>query len=170
MSVLDLLDRLVSQSLVVLDARCEPPRYRLLETVRQYGTRRLEDSGEAEAIRDRHLDFYLEGFGAIGPSFEVLMAGADPAVIRSILWNATTSSLGSITPPPGVGGRTMRVWLTGCGLWLGLERPDEVLALFERIPEAQPLGRALRAELAFHRALFLFPRGDPRGVAGYKRH
>ena len=86
LSVLDLLDRLVSQSLVVLDARCEPPRYRLLDTVRQYGTRRLEDSGEADAIRDRHLDFYLEGLGAIGPSFEVFMAGADPAVMRSIWW------------------------------------------------------------------------------------
>ena len=72
LSVLDLLDRLVSQSLVVLDDRCEPPRYRLLDTVRQYGARRLEESGEADAIRDRHLDLYLDGFGAIGPSFEVV--------------------------------------------------------------------------------------------------
>jgi DNA-binding CsgD family transcriptional regulator len=53
--VLDLLTRLVDKSLVQAEA---PPggaaRYRLLETLRQYARRRLADSGEAEAVHDRH--------------------------------------------------------------------------------------------------------------------
>ena len=34
-------------------------RYRLLETLRQYGQERLAESGEADAIRDRHFAYYL---------------------------------------------------------------------------------------------------------------
>ena len=46
LAVLDLLDRLVAQSLVTLDDQPDPPRYRLLETVRQYGAGRLDAAGE----------------------------------------------------------------------------------------------------------------------------
>jgi DNA-binding CsgD family transcriptional regulator/tetratricopeptide (TPR) repeat protein len=34
-------------------------RYRLLETIRQYGRERLDDAGEAAALRRRHRDYYL---------------------------------------------------------------------------------------------------------------
>src|SRR5262249_38086646 len=34
-------------------------RYRYLETIRQYGREKLLASGEAEQVRDRHLDFFL---------------------------------------------------------------------------------------------------------------
>jgi non-specific serine/threonine protein kinase len=55
--VLDLLDRLVQKSLVEFDA--ESDRYRLLETVRQYATERLQDAGEDAAARTRHLRFQV---------------------------------------------------------------------------------------------------------------
>ena len=35
-------------------------RYRLLETVRQYGSDRLIDAGDGERTRDEHLRFYLD--------------------------------------------------------------------------------------------------------------
>jgi predicted ATPase/predicted negative regulator of RcsB-dependent stress response len=35
------------------------PRYRMLETVRQYAQQRLEESGEAEATRTCHAEFFL---------------------------------------------------------------------------------------------------------------
>ena len=35
------------------------PRYRMLETVRQYAQQRLEDSGEADAARTRHAEYFL---------------------------------------------------------------------------------------------------------------
>jgi predicted ATPase/DNA-binding winged helix-turn-helix (wHTH) protein len=56
--VLDLLTHLVEKSLVEIDAFGE--RYRLLETVRQYALEKLEKSGEAAALSQRHFEFYLD--------------------------------------------------------------------------------------------------------------
>jgi tetratricopeptide (TPR) repeat protein len=55
--VLPLLINLVEKSLVALGAGGE--RYRLLDTVREYAQERLNDSGEEEQTRTRHLAFYL---------------------------------------------------------------------------------------------------------------
>ena len=58
--ILDLLTQLVDKSLVVAETQHGAARYRLLETVRQYGQERLSESGEGGAIRQRHRDWYLE--------------------------------------------------------------------------------------------------------------
>ncbi|MFJ5142497.1 BTAD domain-containing putative transcriptional regulator [Streptomyces sp. NPDC088707] len=57
--VLGLLARLVDRSLVVAVDGPDGPRYRLLESVAAYCLERLEDAGETEAVRDRHLTHYL---------------------------------------------------------------------------------------------------------------
>jgi predicted ATPase/class 3 adenylate cyclase/predicted negative regulator of RcsB-dependent stress response len=57
--VLDLLIHLVDKSLVVAEEQGGEARYRLLETVQQYGRERLRESGEAEAAQRRHRDWYL---------------------------------------------------------------------------------------------------------------
>lgn len=56
--VLDLLDRLVVQSIVLPTEREGLPRYRLLETIRQYGRERLAESGQEQQMLRRHQDFY----------------------------------------------------------------------------------------------------------------
>jgi non-specific serine/threonine protein kinase len=62
--VADLLSRLVDKSLVVADTGEDgTARYRLLETVRQFGRDRLLESGEGAALRERHLGFF-EGVAA----------------------------------------------------------------------------------------------------------
>ncbi len=59
--VLDLLSHLVDKSLVlVVEGNDEEAHYRLLETVRQYGQEKLNESGEVEAIRDHHAGFFLK--------------------------------------------------------------------------------------------------------------
>jgi predicted ATPase/DNA-binding CsgD family transcriptional regulator len=58
--VLDLLSHLVDQSLVLVTERHGEARYRLLETVRQYGKEKLNESREAQAIRDGHALFFLK--------------------------------------------------------------------------------------------------------------
>jgi predicted ATPase/class 3 adenylate cyclase len=63
--VLDLLSRLVEKSLAVLEA--SGSRYRLLETIRHYAQERLNEAGEGDAIRDRHLAFYLSLAESAGP-------------------------------------------------------------------------------------------------------
>ncbi|MFE2425111.1 ATP-binding protein [Streptomyces hokutonensis] len=57
--VLDLLDRLVAQSVVLTGGGEDEPRYRLLETIRQYGRQQLARSGEEHTVLRRHRDFYL---------------------------------------------------------------------------------------------------------------
>ncbi len=57
--VLDLLTHLVDKSLVVVEEEAEEGRYRLLETIRQYGRDKLFEAGESEQVRNRHLDFFL---------------------------------------------------------------------------------------------------------------
>jgi predicted ATPase/class 3 adenylate cyclase len=57
--VLDLLTLLVDKSLVVAEDSHGRTRYRLLETVRQYAQEKLAESGEADAVRTLHRDYYL---------------------------------------------------------------------------------------------------------------
>lgn len=56
--LIDLLGLLVDKSLIVTEEVDGMMRYRLLETVRQYGLEKLAESGEAEAVRTRHRDHY----------------------------------------------------------------------------------------------------------------
>jgi predicted ATPase/class 3 adenylate cyclase/DNA-binding CsgD family transcriptional regulator len=56
--VLDVLTLLVDKSLVVAEEAGGRTRYRMLETVRQYGLEKLGESSEAEAVRTRHQDHY----------------------------------------------------------------------------------------------------------------
>jgi predicted ATPase len=58
--VLDLLGSLVDKSLVIADEGADGAvRYRLLETLRQYGREKLLATGEADAIHRRHAAYFL---------------------------------------------------------------------------------------------------------------
>lgn len=57
--ITDLLGSLASKSLVEVDASGEEVRYRLLETVRAYAAEHLAQAGEADALRDRHRDWFV---------------------------------------------------------------------------------------------------------------
>ena len=57
-AVTDVLGRLVDKSLVLADEQGGDARYRLLETIRQYGLERLTETTDGEIVRDRHRDFY----------------------------------------------------------------------------------------------------------------
>ena len=56
--VLELLVVLVARSLVVADDGGPDTRYRLLETIRQYGEERLAEASETEPCRVRHARYY----------------------------------------------------------------------------------------------------------------
>jgi non-specific serine/threonine protein kinase len=57
--VLDLLEHLINKSLVIVDEGQHETRYRFLETIRKYAGEKLVESGESEALRDRHLEYFL---------------------------------------------------------------------------------------------------------------
>ena len=54
--VLDLLTALADKSL--LTVRHDPPRYRMLEIIRAYGTERLAEAGEREEVRAAHAQYF----------------------------------------------------------------------------------------------------------------
>jgi predicted ATPase/DNA-binding CsgD family transcriptional regulator len=68
--LLDLLGALVDQSLVIAEEGGSAVRYRLLETVRQYGLEQLAEAGEEDALRSRHRDFFLALAEQAGPMLE----------------------------------------------------------------------------------------------------
>lgn len=57
--ILDILLRLIDKSLVIAETDGVESRYHMLETIRQFGREKLEESGETEQVRGRHLEFFL---------------------------------------------------------------------------------------------------------------
>ncbi len=57
--VMELLERLVRQSLIVLDQSGGHTRYRMLETLRQYATGKLADAGDTTAMNAAHAAYFL---------------------------------------------------------------------------------------------------------------
>ncbi|HET7311245.1 MAG TPA: adenylate/guanylate cyclase domain-containing protein [Mycobacteriales bacterium] len=74
--VFDVIDRLVQKSLVIAEERSWGMRYRLLETVRQYGVDRLVEAGEAVDARDAHLAAIVQLAAEAEP---ILWDGGDEA-------------------------------------------------------------------------------------------
>ena len=58
-AALDMVDQLVSKSLVVAEPAWGGTRYRLLETIRQYAAEVLAESGETDRARRRHAAEFL---------------------------------------------------------------------------------------------------------------
>ncbi|MET4922263.1 NB-ARC domain-containing protein, partial [Streptomyces sp. PSRA5] len=65
--VFELLARLVERSLVVLSDRPEGPRYRLLESVKEYCVEQLCVAGEFDAVLEQHSRYYGELAVHAGP-------------------------------------------------------------------------------------------------------
>ena len=76
--VLTLLNSLVSKSLIVIDQRTETNvRYSFHETIRQYAREKVLEAGGDEAIRDKHLAYFVR-----------LVEWAEPELYRSnqVVW------------------------------------------------------------------------------------
>ena len=69
-AILGLLAKLVDKSLVVpVGEAAGRIRYRLLDTLRQYGSERLDASGETEQVRRAHFWYFLEVAETASPHF-----------------------------------------------------------------------------------------------------
>ena len=63
--MLELLASLVARSLVVAEDKGPGTRYRLLETIRQYGEERLDQAGARERWHVRHAGYYADLLGEV---------------------------------------------------------------------------------------------------------
>jgi predicted ATPase len=66
----ELLAGLVAKSLVVAQRDGPVTRYRLLETIREYGEDRLAEYGETDQLRYRHTEFYCQLAAGLGDRLE----------------------------------------------------------------------------------------------------
>jgi predicted ATPase/DNA-binding CsgD family transcriptional regulator len=57
--ILQIVDQLVSKSVLTADTEGPTARFRFLETIRQYGYERLDASGQADSVSRAHRDYYL---------------------------------------------------------------------------------------------------------------
>jgi predicted ATPase/DNA-binding CsgD family transcriptional regulator len=76
--VADGLSRLAEQSLLVVTASAGGTEYRALETIRQYGTERLDEAGELVDTRSRHLRWCLAGAADLAVGGDDWRARFDP--------------------------------------------------------------------------------------------
>ncbi len=60
LTVLETVESLVGKNLLKQTDGHGEPRFSLLQTIREYATEKLVEAADRDAIRDRHLDFYLE--------------------------------------------------------------------------------------------------------------
>ena len=67
--MLDLLSRLIDRSLLQGEADPSEARYRMLETIRDYGQERLAESGEAEDVHRRHTAWFAALVERAKPAF-----------------------------------------------------------------------------------------------------
>ncbi len=99
LEVLDLLARLVDKSLVVPEGAAETARYRLLETVREYGARKLAEAGEdlkTAVLHRHHFVGLIEDWHRRGENFFatawLLRGAAETENFHSALVNAMAAS------------------------------------------------------------------------------
>jgi predicted ATPase/DNA-binding CsgD family transcriptional regulator len=152
--VLQIVADLVDRSIVMRSQTSPDARYRMLETIREFGLERLRDSGEESALRGRHRDWCLAFAREMrerswGPDQVEWWqrASAELSNLRSALrYCADTSgearaglSIASDVFYWGLDVREGRRWL------------DELLALDDAATPERAFALASSAHMAFHR-------------------
>ena len=156
-AVFGLLAALVARSLVVAEEQGPGTRYRLLETIRQYGEERLEAAEEAERWRARHASYYADLLGRVrehahDPNPEVFWAvrlGAEQDnLLTAWSWAIGTGNVGTAYKILG-GFAPSEIWTT-YPLALGGEAALELPGAADH--PGYPLALAVAAMFASRRA------------------
>jgi non-specific serine/threonine protein kinase len=165
--VLDLLDSLVHKSLVVPDPRVEEtPRYRLLETLREFGREQLVEAAEEKATQVRHAEWCValaeqaaQGVWTAAMPTWLDLLEREHDNLRATL-DAVTS--GRLDPVLGlrIVGALMTFWDVRGYLREGQERAEQLLAL---AGESGP--QAVRARAYDAGAWLAMLRGDTATAA-----
>ncbi len=156
--VLDNLAALIDHSLVHQDrAAGGASRFRMLSTIREYASERLEAGGEAEVIRERHARYFLAlaeeaRVGLTGPEQATWLdrLEADQANLRSALeW---LCERGQDNQALRLAGSVWLFWFTRGHLSEGRERLAAVLALPKDAADPALRARALAGASALAEA------------------
>lgn len=163
--VLDLLTDLIEKSWVLTLERTaeEAPRFRMLETIRQYSREKLEVAGEIAAIRTRHLEWCAAFAGQsepklAGPEARSALSGLDAELDNLRLALQWVRISRAVEPGLRLAGALWMFWQIRGHLIEGRNWLEELLALHASMPTASvpPLVLAkaqyAAAALAFRQA------------------
>ncbi|MHB8574689.1 MAG: ATP-binding protein, partial [Dehalococcoidia bacterium] len=98
----DLLARLVNKSLVDREDRAGTPRYRLLETLREYGHERLTEAGATFDVLRRHAEYCRDLAERAEPELQGAGQAAWLDLIEAELGNLRSALHWSLTTPAAV--------------------------------------------------------------------
>ncbi len=148
--VLDNLEQLVKKSLAVVEVHEPQVRYRLLETMRQYGRDRLEEAGEVAWIHGRHLEYFLTFTRAA----ESNLLGPAQLVWTQRLWRESANLRAAFdwalensaeTQALELAAGLCRYWMVRGQLAEGMEWLDVALPRTEHLGSTEVRARALLA-------------------------
>lgn len=184
-ALLDGVATLVHQNLLKqMEQVGNEPRFGMLETIREYGLEQLAASGEAEAIRRQHVDFFLALAEALEPALLGPERESTLARLQVELDNLRAAMAWSQTE---LGSAEVGLRLAGALAWfahfanhdgearnwlmLALKRSSEptaarAKALWGAGLIGMPQGEAQMASTLLEESVALWRRlGDPRGLA-----
>jgi predicted ATPase/class 3 adenylate cyclase len=152
--VADLLASLVDKSLAVAEPHGDDVRYRLQETLRQYGLDRLAEAdasggtSEADQLANVHADYYMAFAELAGPHLKGRSYGQWLGRLDTEYLNLRAAFAHAVTTPQG-SGRVLAQFWTLRRHWRDARQPAQSLALLEQAlaevgPDDDP-GRRARA-------------------------
>lgn len=147
-AILDLLGQLVDQSLVMVEERDGSPRYRLLETIREYAKEKLRDSGEEAMLCDRHFNWFSRLAEEVDARTWIMMQASEANRLRAEGENFRAALAWSRREPTGETELQLAAALKS--FWTGAGRINEgrhvlrdALARADPTARTQARGRAL---------------------------
>ncbi|MCP2335181.1 helix-turn-helix transcriptional regulator [Actinomadura rupiterrae] len=160
--VIGLLLTLVDKSVVQRITGVEEQRYRMLDTVREFGAERLQASGRAELYARRHQDFFLR---------MAVRAGQEWFGDDQVQWSARLAedldnfrvAMDFAAAHPGEEA-ALRLVNNLWGLWLGRSRLTEARRWIDRALATEPTVTAEHGMALWYAAYFGLLQADP--VAG----
>jgi predicted ATPase/DNA-binding SARP family transcriptional activator/tetratricopeptide (TPR) repeat protein len=151
-AALDFVDQLVSKSLAVAEPVGGQTRYRMLETIRQYATGRLADTGNSGSAQGRHAQAFLA----------LAEQGRDPAVLAREQDNFRAALSWSLPQDNWTGPRLARAL---GGFWLARGFLQEGQDWLERALATGPADPRLQADLLRLLGMILNHTDPPRAEA-----
>jgi predicted ATPase/DNA-binding SARP family transcriptional activator len=148
--IVELLSRLVDKSLV----QCIRHRYRLLETVRQYGRQRLREAGEADRTEAAHRRYYARRADALGATGSPEALEPDHDDLRAALGSALAHD------PPAA----LRMACALEGFWMARGHFAEGAGWLSRALAAAPERGALRGRALLAACALDVRRGAPQRI------
>lgn len=169
--VLDVLTDLIEKSWVSPLERAaeEMPRFRMLETIRQYSREKLEAAGESAAIRTRHLEWFAAFAGQsepklAGPEARSALAGLDADLDNLRLALQWVRISRAVETGLRLAEALWMFWQIRGHLIEGRNWLEELLALHASVPSA-PVSPLVLAKAQYAAAALAFRQADYQRAA-----